>query len=231
MASSLNEIPAITGMAATRAQDVHAGVRLELLTIVWMTIEATVAVAAGVLARSVLLTAFGIDSVLELVTGGILFWRLLTEARGGGLARVERAEHRAAWVTGSALLLLCVYVATSATAALLMHTEPDASIAGIVIALAALIGMPLLARRKRDIAARINSAALHGDAVCSMTCACMAGTLLVGLVLNALLRWWWMDSLAAFGLLYWLSREAREALAGARAGRGGCACGGAACTD
>lgn len=92
-------------------------------------------------------------------------------------------------------------------------------------------GMPILARRKRRIAARINSAALRGDAACSITCAYMAGTLLVGLVLNALLQWWWMDSLAAFALLYWLTREARETLAGARAGRGGCSCGDASCPD
>jgi len=161
----------------------------------------------------------------------VLLWRLQTEARGHDLARVERAENRAAWITGSALLLLCLYIVVTAAAALFTRTEPDGSIAGIVIALAALIGMPILARRKRDIAARINSAALRGDAACSLTCAYMAGTLLVGLGLNALLKWWWMDSLAALALLYWLSREAREALAGARAGRGACGCGDASCTD
>ena len=230
MATPLHVIPAITRKSITRAEDVRAGVQIEVLTIVWMTIEAVVAIGAGMLARSVLLTAFGIDSVIELVTGGVLLWRLLTEARGRGLAHIEQAEHRAAWVTGIALVLLCLYIVVSAAAGLLTRTEPNGSIAGIVIALAALIGMPMLARRKRRIAARINSAALRGDAACSMTCSYMAGTLLVGLVLNALLKWWWMDSLAAFALLYWLTREAREALAGARAGRGGCSCGDASCT-
>lgn len=88
-----------------------------------------------------------------------------------------------------------------------------------------LLSLPLLARCKRTIAARIDSAALRGDAACSITCAYMAGTLLVGLALNAAFRWWWVDSIAALALLYWLIPEAREALASARAGRGGCCCG------
>jgi divalent metal cation (Fe/Co/Zn/Cd) transporter len=188
-------------------------------------VEAAVAIGAGVLARSVLLTAFGIDSVIELVAGGVLLWRLLTEARGGSLARVERAENRAAWVTGVALVLLCLYIVASAAAALLTRTEPDRSYAGIAVAVAAVVGMPILARRKRGIAAEINSAALRGDAACSITCAYMAGTLLIGLVANAALGWWWADSVAALALLYWLGREAHEALQGARSGRGGCTCG------
>ena len=76
--------------------------------------------------------------------------------------------------------------------------------------------------------APIDSAALRGDAACSIPCAYMAGALLVGLVLTAVLGWWWADSVAALRLLYWLQREARAALAGARAGRG-CRCGDDAC--
>jgi divalent metal cation (Fe/Co/Zn/Cd) transporter len=89
--------------------------------------------------------------------------------------------------------------------------------------------MPLLAWRKRTIAARLESAALRGDAACSMTCAYMAATLLVGLVLTAALGWWWADSMAALAFLYWLQGEAREALDRARAGRGGCGCGDPSC--
>ena len=137
-----------------RGTAVRAGVRVEQVTIVWMVLEATVAIGAGVLARSVLLTAFGVDSVIELVAGGVLLWRLMTEARGGSLARVERTENRAAWVTGVALLLLCLYVVVSAAAALLTRTEPDRSYAGMAVAMAAVAGMPILARRKRVVAAR-----------------------------------------------------------------------------
>jgi len=214
---------------AERGQAVRAGVRVEQLTIGWMTVEAIVALTAGLLARSVLLTAFGIDSVIELVTGGVLLWRLSTEARGGSLERVERAENRAAWVTGIGLVLLCLYIIASAGVSLWTHSRPASEPAGIALALVAVVGMPLLARRKRAIAARIDSAALRGDAACSLTCAYMAATLLVGLVLTAAFGWWWADSVAALGFLYWLQHEAREALEGARAGRGGCSCGDSGC--
>jgi len=212
-----------------RAWAVRAGVNVEIVTIAWMVVEAAVAIAAGVLARSVLLTAFGIDSVIELVTGGVLLWRLMAEARGGSLARVERAENRAAWITGIGLLLLCVYVIVSATVGLLTRTRPDSSLVGLGLSVVALIVMPLLAWRKRVIAAHLDSAALRGDAACSLTCAYMAATLLVGLALNAAVGWWWAEDVAALGFLYWLVGETREALEGARAGRGGCSCGDSSC--
>ncbi len=221
----------ITAASAQRADHVRSGVRVEMVTIVYMVIEAAVALGAGLLARSVLLTAFGIDSLIELVTGGVLLWRLLTEARGGALERVERAENRAAWVTGVGLVVLCGYVVLSAGASLALRARPDSSVAGLVLAVVAVLLMPLLAWRKRDIAARIGSAALRGDAACSLTCAYMAGALLVGLGLNAAFGWWWADPLAALVMLYWLQGEAREALEGARAGRGGCGCGDDACEE
>lgn len=215
--------------AGTRVGPVRAGVRVEAITIVWMVVEATVAVGAGVLARSVLLTAFGVDSVIELVSGGILLWRLLVEAAGRSVERVERAERAAAWVTGIGLALLCAYVVALAALAVVTRTRPESSLVGIGLAIVAVVGMPLLARTKRRIATQIGSSALRGDAACSITCAYMAGALLVGLLLNALFGWWWADSLAALALVYWLAREAREALQGARAGRGGCGCGDAHC--
>lgn len=215
-------------MSATHAA-VRAGVRVEVVTIGWMAVEAIVAIGAGLLAHSVLLTAFGLDSVIELATGGVLLWRLTTEARGQAVARVERAEHRAAWITGIGLVLVGGYIVASTIAALVTRTRPDASLAGLLLAVAAVIGMPVLAWRKRVLAQRIGSAALRGDAACSITCAYMAATLLVGLGLNAAFGWWWAESAAALGLLYWVGREAREALEGARTGKGGCGCGEPSC--
>ncbi len=208
----------------THAQQVRAGVRIEQATIAWMLVEAVVAIGAGVVARSVLLTAFGLDSIIELVTGGVLLWRLVTEARHASLGRVERAETSAAWVVGIGLALLCVYVVVVPALALLTHHRADSSPVGIGLAVAALTIMPVLAWRKRVIAERLHSAALRGDAACSITCAYMAGTLLVGVALTTFFGWWWADSVAAFALLYWLVPETREALEGARAGRGACAC-------
>ena len=223
-------IPA-TGEATARRSHVREGVHIEAITVIWMTVEAVVGIGAGVLARSVLLTAFGLDSVVELVTGGALLWRLATEARGGSLERVEWAERRAAWIAGIGLALLCAYVVCLSALSLLTRTRSDASPVGIGLAAVALIGMPMLARRKRQIAAAIDSVALRGDAACSITCAYMAGTLLLGLAARALFGWWWADSVAALALLYWLVPEAREALDGARAGRAACSCGDDECEE
>jgi len=224
MSSSLIQLT--PGRNVRQEEAVRAGVRIEVVTVVWMLIEGAVALAAGILVRSVLLTSFGIDSVIELIAGGVLLWRLTTEARGHSLERVERAENRAAWVTGVGLSLLCVYVVGTAAASVLTRTKPESAPVGIALALIALVIMPVLVWRKRDIAARIGSAALRADAACSLTCAYMAATLLVGLGLNLAFGWWWADAVASFALLYWLVPEAREALEGARAGRGGCGCGG-----
>jgi divalent metal cation (Fe/Co/Zn/Cd) transporter len=212
-----------------RKGDLQAGVRIEIVTVVWMTVEALIAIAAGILARSVLLTAFGFDSVIELVSGGALLWRLATEARGRSLARVERAENRAAWIAGIGLVLLCVYVVATSALSLWSYNHPDRSLVGIGLAMVALVLMPVLVWQKRRIAARINSPALRADAACSLTCAYMAATLLVGLALTALFGWWWTDALAALALLYWIVPEAREALEGARAGQAACGCGDPSC--
>ena len=214
-----------------RTRQVRSGVRVEAASFAWMVAEAAVAIGAGIVARSILLSAFGADSVIELVAGGMLLWRLSTEARGGSVERVEQAEGRAAWVTGIALVLLCVYIVASAALGLLLHGRTEGSAVGIILALSALVLMPLLARRKRTIADQIGSAALRGDAACSVTCAYMAATLLVGLLLTSALGWWWTDGLAALALLYWLVPEAREALDGARAGRAACARGDDDCRD
>lgn len=218
-----------TPSSTPRRAQLRAGVHIEEVTLVYMLLEAAVAITAGVIARSVLLTAFGFDSVIELLTGGVLLWRLMVEARGGTLERVEHTEQRAAWIVGVGLVLLCAYVVVTAVLSLVLRAAPDRSLPGLILAVVAVVLMPLLAWRKRVLAGRLGSAALRGDAACSMTCAYMAGALLVGLGLHAALGWWWADPVAALGLTYWLGREAREALEGARAGHGACGCGDDAC--
>lgn len=219
----------LTIMPLKRAADVRAGVQIEVITVAWMIVEAVVAIGAGILARSVLLTAFGFDSVIELVTGGALLWRLTTEARRGSLERVKRAENRAAWIVGIGLILLCVYIVATAVLSFVTGSKAEGSVVGIGLALVALIIMPWLVWRKRSIAAKIQSSALRADAACSLTCAYMAGALLAGVALTTVLGWWWADGLAALALLYWIVPEAREALEAARSGQGGCGCGDEAC--
>ena len=169
--------------------------------------------ARGVLARSALLVAFGIDSVIELVSGAILLWRLSVEARGETTEQVERAEHRAAWVVAVSLALLCVYVLATAVYGLLTRSHPDSSPSGIAISITALIMMPGLGLAKRRLATRLDSAALRGDADSSFTCGYMAGAVLLGVGLNAFFGWWWAEDIAS---LLWLVGETREALEEAR---------------
>jgi divalent metal cation (Fe/Co/Zn/Cd) transporter len=191
---------------------------IELVTIVWMTMEAAIALAVGFTTRSVSLQGFGIDSLIELLAGSILLWRLLVESRGGSDRRVEWAERRAAWITAISLFALAVYIVGDSAFALLTRTKPEASWWGVGLAIVAAIFMPLLWQGKLRVARRIHSAALKADAACSVTCAYMSLTLLAGLLLNRLLGWWWADPLAGLVLVYFLVREGRETLHEARTG-------------
>ena len=218
-----------------RLQLLRAGVHAELLTGGWVLVEAGVAFAAGVASRSALLVAFGLDSIIELLSGVVVLWRLSVEASGQPRERVERAERVAAWTAGVALILLSFYIVMSAGRGLIVRAQPEASPAGIGLAAAALVVMPLLARAKRRIAGDLEAASLRGDAACSTSCAAMAGAMLAGLVLNAALRWWWAEYLALLTFLYWLLPEAWATLRSASAGdpAPGCArpsCG-ARCAD
>jgi len=198
-------------MDTIRSEDLRAGVRIEVVTIAWMVVEMAVSIGAGITAGSVLLVAFGLDSLIELVSGGMLLWRLGVESRGGDVERVERAEKRSERVVAVTLALLCVYVLVSALYGLIAHTTPENSPLGMAVSAAAVLGMPYLALIKRRIAGRIHSEALAGDAVESITCAYMAGTVLLGLALFALFGWWWVDKVAALVFLVWLGRETWEA--------------------
>jgi divalent metal cation (Fe/Co/Zn/Cd) transporter len=189
-----------------------------VFTVVGMAVETAVSIGAGFLAHSALLTTFGIDSVIELVSGAILLWRLLVEARGGSVERVGRAEQRAAWAMFISLVLLCVYVLVTSLYGLITQALPESSPTGIAITATAVVVMPWLAVVKRRLATRLESGALRGDADSSLTCAFMAATVLVGLLANALLYWWWAEDVAALIFLFWLVQETREVLQEAREG-------------
>lgn len=201
-----------------RAGQVRLGVWIELVAMVWMVIEAGMALLVGFATRSVSLQGFGLDSIVELVAGGILLWRLLVEQRGGSTERIGVAERRASWVTAISLFALAIYIVGDSAFAFVTRARPEASWWGVGLAIAAAIIMPLLWRGKLSVARHIGSASLKADATCSVTCAYMSLTLLVGLLLNRLFGWWWADPLAALALVYFLIREGREALREARTG-------------
>lgn len=210
--------------ASTRSGELRLGVWIELVTILWMTLEACVAITVGFATRSVSLQGFGLDSIVELIAGAILLWRLLVEQRGGSLEHIEHAERRASWVTAISLFALAVYIVGDSALSFLTRTRPESSWWGVGLAVAAAIVMPLLWQGKLRVAKRIGSAALKADAACSVTCAYMSLTLLAGLVLNRLFGWWWADPLAALALVYFLIQEGREVLHEARTGET-CGCG------
>lgn len=200
----------------SRAAASQAGVRIEAVAVVWMSIEAAVALGSGIVARSVLLTTFGFDSVVELLSATALFWRLRIETRGSDAARVERTELLVTRISAVLLSLLCLYVLLSSAAGLLLRIEPEGSLGGLLISIVAVIAMPVLAWRKRQVNRILDSDALRADIAETLTCAYMAAATLVGVALNVLFRWWWADYLIALLLLFWLVRETREAIEAGR---------------
>ena len=204
---------------ALRATAIRRGVRLEGFTVVWMAVEAVLAIGAGVAARSVLLTAFGADSLIELLSGATLLWRLRVEAAGEDGARVDAVEKQAVWVSAVLLILLCTYVALTSVAGFALRIQPERSWLGVAVSAAAVVVMPWLAARKRAANQTIQSAALRADIAESATCAYLAAVTLIGAAINAVTGLWWVEYLAAVILLRWLVPEAREALEAARSGQ------------
>ena len=212
-------------MLSVQVMQVKKGINIEIVSILWMIVEAAVAIGAGIAAHSLALTAFGADSVIELVAGGILLWRLYVEASGASLVRVKQAEKRASWVVGVALIALAVYIVVMAGYDLWTRTGSETSMLGLALAIASGIIMPYLSRAKKSIGAQISSKALQADGSCSIVCAYMAWTLIVGLLINAVLGWWWLNALAGLVLVYFIAKEGIEAIQEARGVEDACGCG------
>jgi divalent metal cation (Fe/Co/Zn/Cd) transporter len=212
----LQEVDA-TG-ARSRAADIKFALLLTYITIGWMTIEGAASLLLGWASKSLLLEAFGIDSVIELFSGFVLLWRLRVEATGAAnTERAEEVERRASRYVGYSLYVLVGYVALTSGYGLFVAkriTDTHESAWGILIGLVAKIGMPILAGYKLKIAARLNSRALRADAVESITCGYLSIVLMVGLAATRVLGWWWLDSVAALALVPFIAKEGREAIRG-----------------
>ena len=200
-------MPAID--SAARGALANRGRRLEYLNLGWNAVEGTVAVAAGVIASSVSLTAFGIDSLIELTSGGVLLWRMAGDSDAESR---ERNEKRALRIVGVCFLALVAYVVSESGRDLLFHRAPEESIPGIVLACASLLVMPLLARAKRQVARALESAAMRADAKQSEFCAWLSAILLAGLILNAAFGFWWADPVGALIMTPLIAREGIESL-------------------
>ena len=182
--------------------------RLEYLTIGWNLIEAGIALGAGIVAGSIALVGFGIDTLIEIISSLILLWRLWSTNPD------EKREKIALKLVGVCFMLLAVYVGYGAVFSLVLKRPPETSFAGIAVATLALFIMPLLARAKRRAAGRLNSAALLADSHQSSLCAYLSVILLGGLVLNAAFNWWWADPVAALIMLPIIVKEGFAALRG-----------------
>lgn len=205
------------------------GVRLEWFTIGWNSVEAVVAIGAGLLAGSIALVGFGLDSVIETAAGMMVLWRLKREMAGAHDDQVERAERAALRFVGLTFLVLAVYVFYESAGKLWRQEAPGESWVGIGLATCSVIVMPLLAMRKRAVARALGSQALAADAVETLVCAYLSLTLLLGLGLNALAGWWWADPLAALVMLPLIVKEGVEALQGEACGAESPACGCGCC--
>ena len=201
-----------------RSDDVRFALLLTYITLAWMTVEGGASLLLGWMSKSLLLEAFGIDSVIELFSASVLLWRLRVEANGiAASERVDLVERRAARLVGYSLYALVGYVVLNSGYGLFIAkriTDTHESVWGILIGAVAKIGMPILAGYKLKVAARLNSRALHADAVESITCGYLSIVLMVGLAATRLLGWWWLDSVAALALIPFLVKEARAAISG-----------------
>ena len=200
-----------------RASLIREAFRLEYASLAWMVVEAAVAVTAGVAAGSLVLLAFGLDSLIEMISAVTLIWRLAVELRHG-TEFSERAEDIARRVAGGLLFALAAYVTISAGWSLWSRETPSLSLAGIAVTAASIPLMRVLARRKIAVAERLGSRAMRADAMESITCGVLSSIALASLALQAifgaLLGAWWIDAAGSLVMVWFLIREGREAWSG-----------------
>jgi divalent metal cation (Fe/Co/Zn/Cd) transporter len=187
--------------------------RLEWLTVAWMIVEGALAIGAGIAVGSLTLTAFGLDSVIELASALVLIWRLNVELRHGQ-AFSERAERIASKISGGLLFALAVYIVGGAAWSLWTQHGESFSLPGLIVALLAIPIMTLLARRKIAIATQLGSRAMRADAVESITCGWLSLVVVIGLIVGLLLGVWWADAVTALAIVWFVVKEGREAWKG-----------------
>jgi divalent metal cation (Fe/Co/Zn/Cd) transporter len=230
MSAHASSLRHLSPPAAERATLVRRAKTLSWLSVGWMTVEAGVAIVAALIAGSVALLGFGLDSMIELASASIIIWRF-TGARHSS----ESAERRAQQLIALCFGALALYLTFDGIKTLAEGSQPKVSWAGAAAAAAAVIIMPLLARAKRRVAAELGSAATAGDAAQSMLCATAALGVLATVIANAALGWWWLDPVVGLSIAGIAIQEGRKAWAGevcadcvpsgyepARSGDGGC---------
>src|SRR6266853_4806284 len=187
------------------------GQRLEYFTVAWNALEGLIAVVAGIIAGSISLVGFGIDSFIEVTSGSVLLWRMSVDS---DVHRRETNEKRALRIVGTCFLLLAAYITYDSISDLWSKRAPEHSIAGIILACASLVVMPILSRAKRTVGLALSSAAMHADAKQTEFCTYLSAILLAGLMLNAFFGLWWADPVAGLTMVPIIAKEGIEGLQG-----------------
>jgi divalent metal cation (Fe/Co/Zn/Cd) transporter len=182
---------------------------LEYFTIGYNSLEGVISIVAGLIAGSVSLVGFGLDSLIEVTSGAALVWRLHHDLN---VARREQVERTALRTVGACFIALAMYILYESSSMLVRHVPPERSIAGIVVASISVILMPLLARAKRRVAVQIGSRAMHADSKQADFCSYLSAILLGGLLSNALFGWWWMDPAAGLAMVPIIVKEGMDGL-------------------
>jgi divalent metal cation (Fe/Co/Zn/Cd) transporter len=200
--------------AIERSILLRRGLHLEFLTVGWNIVEGGLAVVFALVAGSVALLGFGIDSFVETASGAIMIWRLVAERRSAAPEHVETIEHRARRLVAASLVGLALFIIVDAGITLINGEHPEPSAPGVILTATSLAVMWWLARAKRATALALGSRAMEADAFQTTACWWLSLTTLVGVGLNAAFGLWWADPAAAIGMTYFIVREAAEAWRG-----------------
>jgi divalent metal cation (Fe/Co/Zn/Cd) transporter len=191
-------------LTVARQAVAHRGRRLEYFTIVWNGLEGLIGVAAGIVAGSISLVGFGVDSFIEVISGATLLWRMSVDADVESRERNEKLSLR---IVGICFVALAVYITYESVSDLFRKTSPEHSIPGVVLACVSLIVMPILSRAKKKVGNALGSAAMKADARQTDFCVYLSTILLAGLLLNAILGWWWADPIAGLIMVPIIAKE------------------------
>lgn len=186
----------------------NQGLRLEYFTVLWNSLESVVGIAIGLSAGSIALVGFALQSVVESSSGLVLLRRLQHEKSGKRTS--EEAEKRAVKSVAMAFFALAAYVGGQSIYDLITRSRPDVSIPGMVLTAISLVVMPILAARKRNVARGLDSRSLQADSTQTTLCMYLSAAILLGLILNASIGWWWADPLAALAIAAVAAKEGRE---------------------
>jgi divalent metal cation (Fe/Co/Zn/Cd) transporter len=187
------------------------GARLSYFTIAWNSLEGLIAVVAGAVAGSISLVGFGIDSFIEVISGTTLLWRMTVDADVQSREQNERLSLR---IVGICFFFLAVYVTYQSFSDLIARKATGHSIPGIILACTSLVVMPILSCAKKKVAYELGSAAMNADARQTDFCVYLSAILLGGLLLNAVLGWWWADPAAALIMVPIIAKEGFDGIRG-----------------